>query len=84
MPKPTTEHPLLTLPTNAPYQVLFSQTSKYYWPDFDKNATETTLKKGVEVELEQGPFGFGNAVVLDNDRKEVMMQNKIKLLKCQN
>ena len=64
VPPPTTEKPTL-----APYEVRFSETTIYHWTNFDVNASETTLKTGLEVE--QGPFGFGNAVALDRNKQKV-------------
>ena len=69
VPPPTTEKPIIFLPTNAPYEVRFSETTTYHWTNFDVNASETTLKTGLEVE--QGPFGFGNAVALDRNKQQV-------------
>ena len=69
VPPPTTEKPIIVLPTNAPYEVRFSETMTYNWTNFDVNASETTLKTGLEVE--QGPFGFGNAVSLDRNKQQV-------------
>jgi len=34
------------------------------------NASETSLEKGYEIE--QGPFGFSNAVVLDKTKKQCL------------
>lgn len=62
VPPPTTDKPVVVLPTNAPYEVRFPQTTTYHWPSFDVNASEATLERGFEIE--PGPFGFSNAVSL--------------------
>jgi len=62
------------LPTNAPYEVRFSQTTTYHWTNFDVNASETSLKKGLDVQ--QGPFGFGNAVVLDKIKGQCLTDSE--------
>jgi len=61
---------VIVLPTNAPYEVRFSLTTTYHWNNFDVNASEASLKKGLEVK--QGPFGFGNAVVLDKSKDQCL------------
>ena len=85
VPPPTTEKPIIVLPRNAPYEVRFSETTTYHWTNFDVNASETTLKTGLEVE--QGPFGFGNAVALDRNKQQVRSWWKslnvdVSLLQC--
>ena len=66
---------MIVLPTNAPYEVRFSLTTTYHWNNFDVNASEASLKKGLEVK--QGPFGFGNAVVLDKSKDQVSFLQKL-------
>ena len=57
------------LPTNAPYEVKFSKTTTYHWPNFDLNVTEND-DKGFDA-TQQGPFGFGNAVDIDASKQQV-------------
>ena len=59
----------MILPTNAPYEVKFSKTTTYHWPNFDLNVTEND-DKGFDAS-QQGPFGFGNAVDLDASKQQV-------------
>ena len=59
----------MILPTNAPYEVKFSKTTTYHWPNFDLNVTEND-DKGFDA-TQQGPFGFGNAVDLDASKQQV-------------
>ena len=75
VPPDTTEEPVVILPTNAPYEVKFSKTTTYHWPNFDLNVTEND-DKGFDAS-QQGPFGFGNAVDIDASKQQV------KSLLCQ-
>ena len=69
VPPDTTEEPVVILPTNAPYEVKFSKTTTYHWPNFDLNVTEND-DKGFDA-TQQGPFGFGNAVDIDASKQQV-------------
>ena len=69
VPPDTTEEPVVILPTNAPYEVKFSKTTAYHWPNFDLNVTEND-DKGFDA-TQQGPFGFGNAVDIDASKQQV-------------
>ena len=69
VPPDTTEEPVVILPTNAPYEVKFSKTTTYHWPNFDLNVTENE-DKGFDA-TQQGPFGFGNAVDIDASKQQV-------------
>ena len=71
VPPETTEEPVVVLPTNAPYEVKFSKTTTYHWPNFDLNVTEND-DKGFDAS-QQGPFGFGNAVDLDASKQQVSL-----------
>ena len=69
VPPETTEEPVVILPTNAPYEVKFSKTTTYHWPNFDLNVTENDAK-GFDA-TQQGPFGFGTAVDVDASKEQV-------------
>ena len=71
VPPETTEEPVVVLPTNAPYEVKFSKTTTYHWPNFDLNVTEND-DKGFDAS-QQGPFGFGNAVDLEASKQQVTL-----------
>ena len=67
---------MIVLPTDAPYEVRFSLTTTYHWTNFEVNASEASLKQGLEVQ--PGPFGFGSAVALDKDKEQVRHWNILK------
>ena len=68
MPPEVTEEPIVVLPTNPTYEVKFSKTTTYHWPNFDLNITSNT--SGFDA-TQQGPFGFGKGVELDASKDEV-------------
>ena len=59
---------LLTTP--PPEQLLYSFTSTYHWPQFNKNATRNNFIGNWKslTGLGQGPFGFGKAIKFENDQ----------------
>ena len=70
VPAPTTEDPVVVLPTKAPYETKFGLTTTYYWPNFDLNITQNA-DKGFDNTTD-GPFGFGKAVHLDKTKQQVL------------
>ena len=62
----------VVLPTSAPYEVRLSHTTTFYWGNFQLNASETSLAKGMAET--QGPFGFGNGVKLEKNKSQVWTQ----------
>ena len=77
VPAPTTEDPVVVLPTAAPYEVKFSLTTTYYWPNLELNATKESLQDGLGYSEAQGPFGFGTGVELDKDKNQVKTKNRL-------
>ena len=71
VPAPTTEDPVVVLPTKAPYETKFGLTTTYYWPNFELNATTESLKDGTGYSEAQGPFGFGTGIELEKDKSQV-------------
>lgn len=60
----------MVLPTEAPYEVRFPKTTDYHWATFSDNATVELLPG--DFEQVEGPFGFGKAVQMDEERKKCM------------
>ena len=66
---PTTIPTTTVISTSVAYEVRYSKTADYHWPNFYERATNRQEKK---FQVVQGPFGFGSAVQLKKDRKEVV------------
>ena len=71
---PTTIPTTTVISTSVAYEVRYSKTADYHWPNFYEGATNRQEKK---FKVVQGPFGFGSAVQLQKDRKEVVAKKEL-------
>ena len=63
--------------TTLSYKVGYRDTTSYHWPNFEFNTTNGK-RSGTDFEVVQGSLGFGNAVKLDSNRKQVQLTLKLQ------